>query len=110
MWEVKLGTCNFNYFFRKSIKGQVVLDFLDYFLVEDLVLDIKKVDLPTQLEENDLPWELYVDGSNNVEGSRLYHVLISPEIESIEKSTWLDFSMSNNEAKYKDLIKDYKVL
>ena len=50
------------------------------------------------------PWEVYVDGASNQKGSGVGLVLISPEKIIIEKSLRLDFSATNNEAKYEALL------
>ena len=50
------------------------------------------------------PWEVYVDGASNQKGSRIGLVLISPEKVIVEKSLRLDFSATNNEAKYETLL------
>ena len=49
-------------------------------------------------------WEVYVDGASNQKGSEMGLVLISPEKVIIEKSLRLDFSATNNEAKYETLL------
>ena len=50
------------------------------------------------------PWEVYVDGASNQKGSGVGLVLISPEKIIIKKSLRLDFSATNNEAKYEALL------
>ena len=51
-----------------------------------------------------LPWELYVDGVANQRGSGVGLVLVSPKRITIEKSLRLNFSATNNEAKYEALL------
>ena len=51
------------------------------------------------------PWELYVDGAANQQGSGVELVLVSPEKITIEKSLRLNFSATNNEAEYEVLLK-----
>ena len=50
------------------------------------------------------PWEVYVDETSNQKGSGVGLVLISPKKIIIEKSLRLDFSVTNNEAKYEALL------
>ena len=50
------------------------------------------------------PWELYVDGAANQQGSRVGLVLVSPERITIEKSLRLNFSATNNETEYEALL------
>ena len=49
-------------------------------------------------------WEVYVDRASNQKDSGVGLVLISPEKVVIEKSLRLDFSATNNEAKYEALL------
>ena len=51
-----------------------------------------------------MSWKVYVDGVMNSRESRVGLVLISPEKIIIEKSLRLDFSATNNEAKYEALL------
>ena len=51
-----------------------------------------------------LTWEVYVDGASNQKGSGVGLVLMSPKKVVIEKSLRLDFSATNNEAKYEALL------
>ena len=51
-----------------------------------------------------LPWELYVDGAANQQGSGVGLVLVSPEKITIEKSLRLSFSATNNESEYEALL------
>ena len=50
------------------------------------------------------PWEVYVDRAANQRGLGVELVLVSPEKITIEKSLRLDFSATNNEAKYEALL------
>ena len=63
---------------------------------EKLVGTISQYCLPT--------WEVYVDGASNKKGSGVGLVLVSLEKVVIEKSLRLDFSATNNEAKYEALL------
>ena len=51
-----------------------------------------------------MPWELYVDGAANQQGSGVGLVLVSPEKIIIEKSLRLSFLATNNEAEYEALL------
>ena len=50
------------------------------------------------------PWEVYVDGASNQKGFGVGLVLISPKKVIVEKYLRLDFSATNNEAKYEILM------
>ena len=94
---------------RTSIKGQILTDLVAEFtepeieeipsggnMDEKLVGTISQYCLPT--------WEVYVDGTSNQKGSGVGLVLVSPKKVVIEKSLRLDFSATNNEAKYEALV------
>ena len=51
-----------------------------------------------------MPWELYVDGAANQQGSGVGLVLVSPEKIIIEKLLRLSFLATNNEAEYEALL------
>ena len=50
------------------------------------------------------PWEVYVDGAANQQGSGVGLVLVSPEKITIEKSLRLGFLTTSNEAEYEALL------
>ena len=94
---------------RTSIKGQVLVDLVAEFIepeIEELPsvgnMDEKLVGTISQYCL--LTWEVYVDEASNQKGSRVGLVLMSPEKVVIEKSLRLDFSATNNEAKYETLL------
>ena len=109
-WGTILGAFDIQYMPRTSIKGQVLADLVAEFakcpeevemgseaLVERLVGMASIQGLP--------PWELYVDGAANQQGSGVGLVLVSPEKITIEKSFRLNFSSTNNEAEYEALLR-----
>ena len=109
-WGMILGAFNIKYMLRTSIKGQVLADLVVEFaecpeevemgsktLGERLVGVASVQGLPT--------WELYVDEAANHRGSGVGLVLVSPEKVTIEKSLRLNFSVTNNEAKYEALLR-----
>ena len=94
---------------RISIKGQVLADLVAEFTeppMEELEpaenMDGKLVGTISQ--HGILPWEVYIDGALNQNGSGIRLVLISPEKVIVEKSLRLNFSTTNNEAEYEALL------
>ena len=91
------------------VKGQVLADLVAEFNeppMEELK-SVKNMDgkLVGTISQHGLsPWEIYVDGASIQKGSRIGLVLISPEKVIVEKSLRLDFSATNNEAKYEALL------
>ena len=91
------------------VKGQVLADLVVEFN-EPSMEELKSVEnmdgkLVGTISQHGLsPWEIYVDGASNQKGSGIGLVLISPEKVIVEKSLRLDFSATNNEAKYEALL------
>ena len=92
-----------------SIKGQVLADLVAEFAecpeeieggsekLDEGLIGVVSVQCPP-------PWELYVDEAANQRESGVGLVLVSPERITIEKSLRLNFSTTNNEAKYETLL------
>ena len=94
---------------RTSIKGQVLADLVAKFTkppMEELKptenMDGKLVGTISQ--HGLLPWEVHVDGASNQKDFGIELVLISPEKVIVEKYLRLDFSATNNKAKYETLL------
>ena len=108
-WGTILGAFNIKYMPRTSVKGQVLADLVAEFtkpeikelptdgnMDEKLVGTISQYCLPT--------WEVHMDGASNQKGSGVGLVLMSPKKVVIKKYLRLDFSATNNEAKYEALL------
>ena len=91
------------------VKGQVLVDLVAEF-TEPPMEELEPVEnmngkLVGTISQHGLsPWEIYVDGASNQKGSGIGLVLIFPEKVIVEKSLRLDFSATNNEAKYEALL------
>ena len=91
------------------VKGQVLADLVVEFN-EPSMEELKSVEnmdgkLVGTISQHGLsPWEVYVDGASNQKGPGIGLVLISLEKVIVEKSLRLDFSATNNEAKYEALL------
>ena len=108
-WGTILGAFDIKYILCTSVKGQVLANLVAEFTepeVEELPsvgdMDEKLVGTISQYRLS--TWEVYVDGASNQKGSGVGLVLISPKKVVIEKSLRLDFSTTNNEAKYETLL------
>ena len=92
-----------------SIKGEVLADLVVEF-TEPPVEELKPAEnmdkkLVGTISQHGLsPWEVYVDGASNQKGFGVGLVLISPKKVIVEKYLRLDFSATNNEAKYEILM------
>ena len=108
-WGTILGAFDIKYMPRTSIKGQVLADLMAEFAkcpkemeggnkkLDEGLIGVVSIQCPP-------PWELYVDGAANQQGSGVGLVLVSPERITIEKSLRLNFSATNNEAEYEALL------
>ena len=108
-WSTILGAFDIKYMPRTSMKGQVLADLVAEFtepeieeLPSDGNMDERLVGTISQYCLS--TWEVHVDGVSNQKGSGVGLVLMSPEKVVIEKSLRLDFSATNNEAKYEALL------
>ena len=94
---------------RNSIKGQVLSDLVAEFAECPKEMDVGNHNMGERSVglvsvQCPMPWELYVDGAANQQGSGVGLVLVSPEKITIEKSLRLSFSATNNEAEYEVLL------
>ena len=108
-WGTILGAFDIKYMPRTSIRGQVLMDLVAEFTeppVEELKPseNIDKKLLGTISQHGLSPWEVYVNGALNQKGFGAGLVLISPKKVIVEKSLWLNFSATNNEAEYEALL------
>ena len=87
-----------------AIKGQVLTDFVVEF-TEDAVNGGKEtIGVVTTSACVIPPWEVYTDGTANQKRARVGIVLVTPEKMVMEKSLWLGFLTTNNEAEYEALL------
>ena len=94
---------------RNSIKGQVLADLVAEFAECPEEMDVGNHNMGERSVglvsvQCPMPWELYVDGATNQQGSGVGLVLVSPEKITIEKSLRLSFSATNNESEYEALL------
>ena len=109
-WGTILGAVDIKYMPRTSIKGQVLADLVAEFAECPEEVEIGSKTLGERLVgvasvQGLPPWELYVDRAANQRGLGVGLVLVSPEKITIEKSLRLNFSATNNEAKYEALLR-----
>ena len=108
-WGTILGTFDIKYMPHTSIKGQVLADLVAEFAecpeeIEGENHNMGEKSIGIVFVQCPTPWELYVDGAANQQGSGVGLVLVSPENITIEKSLRLSFSATNNEAEYEALL------
>jgi hypothetical protein len=96
-WAYALIEYDLAYEPLKSMKGQVVADFI----VEHRINDIHKLDMSYLTIT---PWTLYFDGSVCNEGQEIGIVLVSPSNVSFGFSSRLKTYYTNNQAEYETLL------
>ena len=108
-WGTILGAFDIKYMPRTFIKGQVLADLVAEFAECPEEIDVEQHgmdEIPVGLISTQCPspWKVYMDGATNQWDSGMGLVLVSLEKITIEKSLRLDFSATNNEAKYEALL------
>jgi hypothetical protein len=102
-WAYGLVEYDLVYESLKSIKGQIVTDFI----VEH------RVDIEHNLDVGLIlltPWKLYFDGSTCSDGQGIRIVLISPNGAYFEMAIRLDYFCNNNQAEYETLLFGLEIL
>jgi hypothetical protein len=95
--------CDLAYESFKSIKGQVVADFIvEHSIDQNSDESYNLVSIH--------PWKLFFDGSACREGQGVGIVLISPRGAVFEQSVRLDYFYINNQAKYEAILLGLQVL
>ena len=111
-WAIELGEFDIKFMPRTTIKGQAIADFVPEFTYSTKALGMT-TEAPRALEgrtRDDEPtyssniWSSRIDDSSNVNGSGAGVILESPTGEKISYALRLEFSASNNEAEYKELL------
>ncbi|KAJ8477085.1 hypothetical protein OPV22_020812 [Ensete ventricosum] len=96
-WSVELGEFDIEYEPRKTIKGQVLADFLSELM-------------PPPVPQNPTPgWTIHIDGSANSERGGVGLVFKDPSGHVYEHALRLGFRATNNEAEYEALLFGLKV-
>jgi hypothetical protein len=87
----------------KSIKGQIVADFIvEHWVDIEHDLDVGLILLT--------PWKLYFDGSACSDGQGIGIVFISPNDAYFEMAIRLEYFCTNNQAEYEALLFDLEIL
>jgi len=99
-WALALTEYSLTYQSLKSIKGQIVADFIvDHSIMEPL----------SSVVDNQ-PWKLYFDGSSHKNGTGIGIMIISPKNIPTKFKFRLNQFCSNNEAEYEALITGLEIL
>ncbi|GKC35427.1 reverse transcriptase domain-containing protein [Tanacetum coccineum] len=103
-YSVELGMYNITYEPRNAIKGQVLSDFLSEALVGTLPKEFFRLPARVQNKDDSERWTLFTNGASNSKGSGAGLVLISPSGTEFTYALRLNFTSTNNEAEYEDLL------
>jgi hypothetical protein len=96
-WAYTLIEYDLSYEPLKSMKGEVVADFI----VEHQIEDTYKLDISYLTVT---PWTLYFDGSVYNEGQEIDIVLVSPSNAYFDFTSRLETYCTNNQAEYEALL------
>ena len=100
-WAIELIEFDINYKPRAVIKAQAVANFVAEFAESETGFD--QLDTAT-VNNKDQVWQMSVDGSSGEQWSGAGIVLEGPEGEEISYAVKLEFTTTNNHAKYEALI------
>ena len=95
-WAIELGEFDVKYQSRNVIKAQALADFIAEFTPGHRDLDER---------ENNKTWVVHVDGSSTLHARGIRVVLKSSEADTLKHKIRLHYQTTNNEAKYKALLK-----
>ena len=99
-WALALTEYSLTYQSLKTVKGQIVADFIaDHSIEEPVTGGIET-----------FPWTLYFDGSSHKNGSGIGIVIVSPTNEVTKYKFRISQYCSNNEAEYEALINGLEIL
>jgi hypothetical protein len=93
-WAVEIGRYDVEFIPRRAIKSQA----LAYFIAEWMDSDLWGID---ELPDH---WVMYFDGSYTLKGVGVGVVLIPPKGDVLKYAIQLEFSATNNIAKYERLV------
>jgi len=93
-WALALTEYSLTYQSLKSVKGQIVADF---------IVD-HSVDEPLHGGIESHPWQLYFDGSSHKNGTGIGIVVVSPKNDKAKHKFLINQFCLNNEAEYEALI------
>ena len=99
-WTIELSEFDVRYQPRNAIKAQVLADFIAEFSLNRSELD--EVD---EVQK----WVINVDGSSMLYAGGIRVILKSPEGDKLKYAARLQYQTTNNEAKYKALLKGLKL-
>jgi ribonuclease HI len=102
-WAYALIEYDLAYELLKSMKGQVVADFIVGYSID------QNSDESCNLVSIH-PWNLFFDGSSCREGQDVGVVLVSPRGAIFEQSVHLEYFCTNNQAKYETILLGLQIL
>jgi ribonuclease HI len=102
-WAYALIEYDLAYKMLKSMKGQVVADFIIGHSIDQSINELCNL-------VSSRPWKLFFDGSTCREGQGVGVVLVSPRGAIFETSACLDYFCTNNQAEYEVILLGLQIL
>jgi hypothetical protein len=100
-WSIELSEFDIDYRPRTAIKAQALADFIAEFTTKD--------DEPKEDDEQTSRWTTHIDGSSTKNAGGISIILESPEGDIIKRAVRLQYTTTNNEAKYEVLLTGLKL-
>jgi hypothetical protein len=100
-WSIELSEFDIDYRPRTAIKAQALTDFIAEFTTKD--------DKPKEDNEQTSRWTTHIDGSSTKNAGGISIILESPEGDIIKRAVRLQYTTTNNEAKYEVLLTRLKL-
>ncbi|XP_072083537.1 uncharacterized protein [Arachis hypogaea] len=94
-WSVELSEFDIQYESRKTLKSQVLADFVS--------------EMTNETQPTEASWSIHVDGASNREGSGIVILLKEGDKVIAEQSLQFRFNASNNQAEYEALLAGLKL-
>ncbi|GJS92294.1 reverse transcriptase domain-containing protein [Tanacetum coccineum] len=105
-WALELGEHAISYRPKKSIKGQILADFLAELPTEKAS---QNEEAATACQEAKEVWKLFTDGLSNEGGSGAGLILTSPDGVEFTYALCFEFKASNNKAEYEALLSGLRI-
>ncbi|GKD70831.1 reverse transcriptase domain-containing protein [Tanacetum coccineum] len=107
-FAIKLGEHEIEFKGRKSVKGQILADFLSETPSKEEAR-AKDEEAKRKEPEPEKAWKLFTDGASSSDGSGAGLILVSPEGKEYTYALRFKFKTTNNEAEYEALLAGLRI-
>ncbi|GJU75911.1 reverse transcriptase domain-containing protein, partial [Tanacetum coccineum] len=107
-WAIKLGEHEIEFKGRKSVKGQILADFLSETPSKEEE-GAKDEEAKRKEPEPEKAWKLFTDEASSSDGSGAGLILVRPEGKEYTYALRFEFVTTNNEAEYEALLAGLRI-